>query len=956
MYGMRKVKMFLVMLLCTCLLAGSIELPVLATEADVTEADAVEQSSNEDVSGGIDINPLYAEWTTEEEIAAWAQTVPRDEASLDSEIEVDGLNAALDFLIDQMVAREEVINITVNYEEFGNSPSYDAYVLLRAALEEMPDSTGTEGDYLKCHYRGSEYSVSIDYSQTQATFSYVVYYLTTKEQEAMVTQKLEQVYDSLNLDAYSGEAKIGKIYDYITNSVTYDYEHVDVGASVYPIAWSAYGGLIDGTCVCQGYASLTYRMLKENGISNRVIAGYSGGAHAWNIVEIDGLYYNIDSTWDGYTVDENGNVETPGQRNWYLLSTDDFTNHTRNGYDTRLFHLTYPMAAVSYGKTEVEKTDYPEQDNLAYTFQTTSGASVSTTANAVECTILVIGRSNCGYTKAYVDKLKTAGLGKSDYVRILMVDIDQSLEIVSAYEESLACEDITVCYGKESDGSAALWAYARMGGYTGGTLYFPTVALIDGNNKVRYVENSARQIEPVKDCLRSLYHYPTPAIQVTNVERGDINLAWNAVEGATQYHLYMKSKEKAEFVKIQTLADTAYLFNTQGDFTYYFAVSADFNGIESEISEPVIIPYEEGAIKEVTLSADNLSLFSYQSEKVTVKIVPVLKGDYVDSAVIWSSSDTGVATVQNGKITAVKPGTAVITATSEKDATKKASCTVTVKNDYTISYELNGGTLTTPNPTAYNPYYPELTLNIPEKRGFSFAGWYRDKDFAENTRMDRIPKGSDYGNFTLYAKWVEFEAPVISETEANKEGITIRWNEVAKADAYHVYRKTKTESAYTKLGRTEETSYQDAVTTAGTYQYVVTAEYDGVESGYSPAVEVQYAYGAVKEVVLSKKEAAIFAYEEITLEATVSPVMSDDSIEQDVTWTSSNAGIATVKDGKITGVKAGSAVITATSTKDATKKATCTVTVKKDYTIRYELNGGTLIEANPAAYNPFILI
>ncbi|MDE6676308.1 MAG: Ig-like domain-containing protein, partial [Clostridia bacterium] len=80
-------------------------------------------------------------------------------------------------------------------------------------------------------------------------------------------------------------------------------------------------------------------------------------------------------------------------------------------------------------------------------------------------------------------------------------------------------------------------------------------------------------------------------------------------------------------------------------------------------------------------------------------------------------------------------------------------------------------------------------------------------------------------------------------------------------------------------------------------------------------------------VGLSQKEATIYAGETLALTATVKP----DKLpleEKGIIWTSSNENVATVDgNGVVTALKAGTAVITATSEKDPAKFATCTVTV-----------------------------
>ena len=79
----------------------------------------------------------------------------------------------------------------------------------------------------------------------------------------------------------------------------------------------------------------------------------------------------------------------------------------------------------------------------------------------------------------------------------------------------------------------------------------------------------------------------------------------------------------------------------------------------------------------------------------------------------------------------------------------------------------------------------------------------------------------------------------------------------------------------------------------------------------------------VTGVTLSETTKAIKIGEEFTLTATVMPT---DAADKSVKWMSDNSNVATVEEGKVTAVAAGTANITVT-TKDGGKTATCAVTV-----------------------------
>ncbi|MCC8015703.1 MAG: glycoside hydrolase family 88 protein [Eubacterium sp.] len=148
--------------------------------------------------------------------------------------------------------------------------------------------------------------------------------------------------------------KVLYIHNLICDSANYDddtaNEYTTYGTISNLLAFSALGVFYDGKAVCQGYA-LAFKLLCEDvGIDCLYQRGTAnGGSHAWNWVLMnDGLWYGVDSTWDGQT---SSTVTT-----YFLLGT---TNFDKKHYYTNSFGVT--LSTDDYVFTGEEEED-PEDE------------------------------------------------------------------------------------------------------------------------------------------------------------------------------------------------------------------------------------------------------------------------------------------------------------------------------------------------------------------------------------------------------------------------------------------------------------------------------------------------------------------------------------------------------------------------------------------------------------------
>ena len=86
---------------------------------------------------------------------------------------------------------------------------------------------------------------------------------------------------------------------------------------------------LHGETVCQGYACATQYLLRQLGIPSLIITGTANNqAHAWNIVELDGKYYHMDTTWGNSTYLNTEQQEAKYVNYNFLCMTDEEIGRT----------------------------------------------------------------------------------------------------------------------------------------------------------------------------------------------------------------------------------------------------------------------------------------------------------------------------------------------------------------------------------------------------------------------------------------------------------------------------------------------------------------------------------------------------------------------------------------------------------------------------------------------------
>ncbi|MBB6463644.1 Ig-like domain-containing protein [Flammeovirga kamogawensis] len=300
----------------------------------------------------------------------------------------------------------------------------------------------------------------------------------------------------------------------------------------------------------------------------------------------------------------------------------------------------------------------------------------------------------------------------------------------------------------------------------------------------------------------------------------------------------------------------------------------------------------------VTVAAAGGAIEVGETVQLTATVAP---NNATYKTVTWSSSNTAVATVNSstGLVTAVSNGNAAITATTE-DGGFTSSANVTVGAEVEVDLVINGGFENGLN-SDWN------TWNSPQETTDAYEG---------TTAITITEKGSANQWITVEQNSTYILSAYIKISNTSKR-IVLGVND---ADNKRIADK----DIYTGVYKLHEVEFETGSnTTVKVFSWLPPSDGATATIDNMKVVKKSTVYVPVASISVSAQNGGFQAGETISLAETIAPSNASD---KSVTWSSDNSAVATVSNGVVTAVSAGTANITVQSV-DSNLTASTVVTV-----------------------------
>jgi len=410
------------------------------------------------------------------------------------------------------------------------------------------------------------------------------------------------------------------------------------------------------------------------------------------------------------------------------------------------------------------------------------------------------------------------------------------------------------------DDSAYTFAYISANGYktgdTGKEFAYITFEVIDKNYPLTTVEFIAGDYSST-DTIKEYKDFTTiDAGIITSFESGknSITINWKTIPGATEYLLYRKGGEDSKFRVIATVSgitytdsenitnNTTYTYavrgkNQTGDYGWYIGTSFNYmDTVKITVTNEksgVRIAWDKvdgatgfGIYKKVAGESAWMEMKKVEGDVLAVTDKDVTSGVTYEYSVVVYKGESASAKSDAVKIKCVAI-VSKVTLANHVDGVSVKWTEVKGAQQYRVLRKVKGETVWTDVATLSN-----TTTSYVDKGATTGAVNY----YAVRAYID-----STWSSYDAYAINYLAAPRVKSKSSDVDKGITLKWDAVAGAAKYRVYRKLGSES-FKLIATTTNTTFNDKDVKLGkTYTYTVKSENGKNVSGcVKPGWSVKY--------------------------------------------------------------------------------------------------------------------
>ena len=168
-----------------------------------------------------------------------------------------------------------------------------------------------------------------------------------------------------------------------------------------------------------------------------------------------------------------------------------------------------------------------------------------------------------------------------------------------------------------------------------------------------------------------------------------------------------------------------------------------------------------------------------------------------------------------------------------------------------VIFNSNGGNEIESQVFSESPVYVDMPLD-PEKPGYTFIGWYSDKDLKNEFDFDIEHELT--GDLIIYAKWKSNFMTPTAKISTNNNTFTITWDSQLDATKYEVYRSTNNKK-WDKVKVTSDSIFVDKKLTYNKKYYYKVRAYNGSKwTSYSKVASKKVVPNKVNNVKVSGNE------------------------------------------------------------------------------------------------------